>query len=89
MSNIKTVLRQALEALEHMCENTTARNTYNATKVADAMMAASSALAEEELGLRTAAQQFVSDYENGDLGDLKHYARALRAALALKEKNHE
>jgi hypothetical protein len=31
--------------------------------------------------LRTAAQQFVTDYENGDLGDLKHYARALRAAL--------
>lgn len=32
--------------------------------------------------LRDAAQQFVSDYENGDLGDLKHYARALRAVLA-------
>ena len=32
--------------------------------------------------LREAAQQFVADYENGDLGDLKHYARALRAALA-------
>jgi hypothetical protein len=32
--------------------------------------------------LREAAQQFVTDYENGDLGDLKHYARALRAALA-------
>jgi hypothetical protein len=32
--------------------------------------------------LRDAAQQFVSDYENGDLGDLKHYARAIRAALA-------
>ena len=31
--------------------------------------------------LRDAAQQFVTDYENGDLGDLKHYARALRAAL--------
>jgi hypothetical protein len=31
--------------------------------------------------LREAAQQFVADYENGDLGDLKHYARALRAAL--------
>jgi hypothetical protein len=31
--------------------------------------------------LREAAQQFVTDYENGDLGDLKHYARALRAAL--------
>jgi hypothetical protein len=28
----------------------------------------------------------VSDYENGDLGDLKHYARALRAALAQQEQ---
>jgi hypothetical protein len=35
--------------------------------------------------LRTAAQQFVTDYENGDLGDLKHYARALRTALAQQE----
>ena len=35
--------------------------------------------------LRQAAQQFVSDYENGDLGDLKHYARAIRAALAQQE----
>jgi hypothetical protein len=35
--------------------------------------------------LREAAQQFVADYENGDLGDLKHYARALRAALAQEE----
>jgi hypothetical protein len=35
--------------------------------------------------LREAAQQFVADYENGDLGDLKHYARALRAALAQQE----
>lgn len=35
--------------------------------------------------LREAAQQFVSDYENGDLGDLKHYARAIRAALAQQE----
>lgn len=32
--------------------------------------------------LREAAQQFVQDYENGDLGDLKHYARSMRAALA-------
>ncbi len=32
--------------------------------------------------LRAAVQEFVADYENGDLGDLKHYARALRAALA-------
>jgi hypothetical protein len=36
--------------------------------------------------LRETAQQFVSDYENGDLGDLKHYARALRAALAQEEQ---
>ncbi len=36
--------------------------------------------------LREAAQQFVADYENGDLGDLKHYARALRAALAQEEQ---
>ena len=36
--------------------------------------------------LRTAAQQFVTDYENGDLGDLKHYARALRTALAQQEQ---
>ncbi len=36
--------------------------------------------------LRETAQQFVSDYENGDLGDLKHYARALRAALAQQEQ---
>jgi hypothetical protein len=36
--------------------------------------------------LKQAAQQFVSDYENGDLGDLKHYARALRAALAQQEQ---
>ena len=36
--------------------------------------------------LRAAAQQFVTDYENGDLGDLKHYARALRAALAQQEQ---
>jgi hypothetical protein len=35
--------------------------------------------------LRVAAQTFVQDYENGDMGDLKHYARAMRAALA-KEK---
>jgi hypothetical protein len=35
--------------------------------------------------LRAAAQTFVQDYENGDMGDLKHYARAMRAALA-KEK---
>ena len=32
--------------------------------------------------LREAATEFVRDYENGDMGDLKHYARALRAALA-------
>ncbi|MBI5270646.1 MAG: hypothetical protein HY856_13325 [Burkholderiales bacterium] len=32
--------------------------------------------------LREAAQQFVQDYENGDLGDLKHYARSMRAELA-------
>ena len=32
--------------------------------------------------LHEAAQEFIADYENGDLGDLKHYARALRAALA-------
>jgi hypothetical protein len=36
--------------------------------------------------LREAAQQFVADYENGDLGDLKHYARALRAALEQPEQ---
>jgi hypothetical protein len=36
--------------------------------------------------LREAAQQFVADYENGDLGDMKHYARALRAALAQEEQ---
>jgi NTP pyrophosphatase (non-canonical NTP hydrolase) len=36
--------------------------------------------------LREAAQQFVTDYENGDLGDLKHYARALRAALEQPEQ---
>jgi biotin operon repressor len=36
--------------------------------------------------LREAAQQFVTDYENGDLGDMKHYARALRAALAQQEQ---
>jgi hypothetical protein len=36
--------------------------------------------------LRAAAQQFVTDYENGDLGDLKHYARALRAALEQPER---
>ncbi len=36
--------------------------------------------------LRTAAQQFVTDYENGDLGDLKHYARALRKALEQPEQ---
>ena len=36
--------------------------------------------------LRDAAQQFVADYENGDLGDLKHYARALRDALAQEEQ---
>jgi len=35
--------------------------------------------------LREAAQQFVTDYENGDLGDLKHYARALRAALEVDD----
>ena len=35
--------------------------------------------------LRTAAQEFVTDYENGDLGDLKHYARALRAALEVDD----
>ena len=39
--------------------------------------------------LRTAAQQFVTDYENGDLGDLKHYARALRAALEQPEQEPE
>ena len=39
--------------------------------------------------LRAAAQQFVSDYENGDLGDLKHYARALRAALAQQEPRNQ
>jgi hypothetical protein len=39
--------------------------------------------------LRTAAQQFVTDYENGDLGDLKHYARALRAALEQPEQEQE
>jgi hypothetical protein len=38
--------------------------------------------------LRYAAQQFVTDYENGDLGDLKHYARALRAALEQPEQEH-
>lgn len=32
--------------------------------------------------LREAANEFVRDYDEGDLGDLKHYARALRAALA-------
>jgi hypothetical protein len=32
--------------------------------------------------LREAAQEFVRDYENGEMGDLKHYARAMRAALA-------
>jgi len=31
--------------------------------------------------LRVAGQTFVQDYENGDMGDLKHYARAMRAAL--------
>lgn len=36
--------------------------------------------------LREAAQEFIADYENGDLGDLKHYARALRAALAQEEQ---
>jgi hypothetical protein len=36
--------------------------------------------------LKKAAQQFVTDYENGDLGDLKHYARALRAALEQQEQ---
>ncbi len=35
--------------------------------------------------LKKAAQQFVADYENGDLGDLKHYARSLRSALAQQE----
>jgi len=39
--------------------------------------------------LREAAQQFVSDYENGDLGDLKHYARAIRAALAQPNEDYE
>jgi hypothetical protein len=45
-------------------------------------------MARKEQGmttLREAAQQFVTDYENGDLGDLKHYARALRAALEQPE----
>ena len=32
--------------------------------------------------LREAAEEFVRDYENGDLGDWKHYARAFRSALA-------
>jgi hypothetical protein len=36
--------------------------------------------------LKQAAQQFVTDYENGDLGDLKHYARALRAALEQEQE---
>ena len=36
--------------------------------------------------LHEAAQEFIADYENGDLGDLKHYARALRAALAQQEQ---
>jgi hypothetical protein len=35
--------------------------------------------------LREAAQQFVADYENGDMSALKHYARALRSALAQHE----
>jgi hypothetical protein len=46
-------------------------------------------MARKEQGmttLREAAQQFVTDYENGDLGDLKHYARALRAALEQPEQ---
>ena len=30
--------------------------------------------------LRAAVAEFVDDYENGDMGDLKHYARAMRAA---------
>ncbi len=42
-------------------------------------------LEAEVEALRAAAQTFVQDYENGDMGDLKHYARAMRAALA-KEK---
>jgi hypothetical protein len=36
--------------------------------------------------LKKAAQEFVTDYENGDLGDLKHYARAFRAALEQPEQ---
>ena len=36
--------------------------------------------------LREAAQEFVDDYENGDMRALKHYARALRAALAQQEQ---
>jgi hypothetical protein len=39
--------------------------------------------------LKKAAQQFVADYENGDLGDLKHYARALRAALAQQQEQSD
>jgi hypothetical protein len=43
------------------------------------------AVRAEVEALRAAQQEFVRDYENGDMGDLKHYARAMRAALA-KEK---
>jgi hypothetical protein len=39
--------------------------------------------------LREAAQEFVDDYENGDMSALKHYARALRAALEQQEQEQE
>ena len=45
------------------------------------LLARAEKAAAERDALRAPTAEFVRDYENGDMSDLKHYARAMRAAL--------